>query len=623
MSGPGFTIRSPWTALAHDLACIPVAWFGAYWLRFNLGAIPLDLLHAAGLMLPAVMMTQAVAFWAFGLYRGVWRFASIPDLVRILKAVTVGVLCSLLVLFLSFRLVHMPRAIFPIYTILLLTMLCGSRFVYRWYKDKRAPLGKHLQRVLIVGAGNAGESLCRDLLRKDSQYMPVAFVDDARKHHGRDIHGIRVLGDCTSIPNVIQNQSVDLIMIALPSANAKDMRRIHAICESTNIPVHALPGINDLMSGRVTLASLRKISLEDLLGRDPIALDRALIHASLAQKRVLVSGGAGSIGSELCRQILQFAPKELVIVDNNEYHLFLLEQELLKTEPQTHIHFLLADVCDATAVHALFSKHRPEVVFHAAAFKHVPLLQHQVRAAIKNNVLGTNEMAHAACVHDVEKFILVSTDKAVNPTSLMGASKRAAELVCQRLNAKTQFITVRFGNVLGSRGSVVETFKKQLEAGGPLTVTHPDMTRFFMTTKEACQLILQAMSLGQGRELFVLDMGEPVKIRYMAEQMIRLAGKKLDEEISVTYTGLREGEKLYEELFHKKEHLMATDHAKILIAKHRQYETELLNHLFEQLDKAVRDNHLSNMHKYLHALVPEYSNSEFEPEAEHFETEIA
>lgn len=612
------TWKSPWTALVHDLLSIPVAWFLAYWLRFNLDVIPREIFYHSVIMLPTVMMTQAVAFWYFGLYRGVWRFASLPDLVRIFKAVAAGCLLSVVTLFLVFRLSHTPRAIFPIYGLNLLVCLGGSRFFYRWLKDKKAPIGRSLERVLIVGAGDAGESLCRDLLRNKEHYVPVAFVDDNSRQLGRDIHGIRVVGSTIDLQRIVRRYDIEHIMIAVPSANAKEMRRIHALCEATQRPVHTLPGLSDLVEGRVSVKNLRKISLEDLLGRDPVTLDRQLIQSTLRGKRVIVTGGAGSIGSELCRQVLKFQIKELTVVDNNEYHLFLLEQEMCRLDVKVSLHFKLVDVCDEVAVAHLFESQKPEVVFHAAAFKHVPLLQHQIRAAVRNNVLGTLNIAKAANDAGVEKFVLVSTDKAVNPTSVMGATKRAAELVCQMFEASTtQFMTVRFGNVLGSRGSVVETFQQQLEQGGPLTVTHPEMTRFFMTTKEACQLILQAMSLGDGGELFVLDMGEPVKIRYMAEQMIRLSGKKLNEDIQISYMGLREGEKLYEELFYKKEQLMATAHSKILMARHRLIDSQLLSKLLKQLQKVCLHGEDPKLLYFLNALVPEYLEAESKHAQEH------
>lgn len=604
--------RSRWAAFVHDFLSIPVAWFGAYWLRFNLDQIPKEILTQALYMLPWVMIFQAIGFWVFGLYRGVWRFASIPDLTRIVKAVIMGSLMTLLAIFLSTRLQNIPRSVIPLYSMLVLLILGGSRFVYRWSKDKRY-LSLHGQRVLIVGAGVAGESLVRDLLRDASNsYMPIAFVDDREQKLGRELHGIRVVGSCDDIPDIVKRYTIDMILIALPSANASEMRRIVAICESTQKPVRTLPGMNDLVSGLVSVKNLREISLEDLLGRDPVTLDWKAISNSLTGKVVLVSGGGGSIGSELCRQVVNLEPSHLIIVDNSEYNLFCVQQELLNKldDKKTQIHFQLIDVCDMFAISRLLKEHKVQIIFHAAAYKHVPLLEPQIRAAVKNNILGTYNLAQAAALEGVEKFVLVSTDKAVNPTNVMGATKRIAELVCQYFNERfeTSFITVRFGNVLGSRGSVVETFQQQLENGGPLTVTHPEVMRYFMTVQEASQLILQALTIGSGGELFVLDMGEPIKIRYMAEQMIRLAGKRKDEDIRIEYVGLRPGEKLFEELFHKREQLANTSHNKILKAHPRVLDKKFEKSLLA-LQVAVNECQELEIFRIIKELVPELRQS--------------
>jgi len=603
-------VRSKWAAFIHDLLSIPIAWFGAYWLRFNLGHIPKDIFLDALVMLPWVMAFQAIAFWWFGLYRGVWRFASIPDLSRIVKAVLVGCMMTLLGVFLVMRLQNLPRSVLPIYGMLLLMLLGGSRFIYRWLKDKHALVYSRQRRVLVVGAGRAGDGLVRDLLRNPKEgYVPVAFVDDRIGKVGREVQGLRVLGESEDIPRLVKQHAIDSIMIALPSANSKEMRRIVHICEATEKPVRTLPSMNDLVSGLVNVKSLRNIQLDDLLGRDPVNLDWDGIKKAIYGRIVLVSGGGGSIGSELCRQILRCAPKQLIIFDNSEYHLFILQQEL-SAKYSTNICYHLADLCDGPAIWSLFKKYTPQVVFHAAAYKHVPMLENQIRQAARNNILGTYTIAEASVLSNVQKFVLVSTDKAVNPTNIMGATKRAAEMVCQHFNQKnsTKFITVRFGNVLGSRGSVVETFSKQLEKNKPITVTHPEVTRFFMTTQEACQLILQALSLGEGGELLVLDMGEPIKIRFMAEQMIRLAGK-MDDDIKIKYTGLRPGEKLYEELFHRKEELMTTQHAKIFRANarandHKQFDQHI-SHL-QQACIQCQDEEILHILKFM---VPELSIS--------------
>jgi FlaA1/EpsC-like NDP-sugar epimerase len=546
----------------------------------------------------------------FGLYRGVWRFASLPDLTRIIKAIATGTLLSLGLLFLMTGLQNIPRSVFPLYTLLMLFTLGGSRLIYRRLKDKRYfPHTGH--RVLIVGAGRAGESLVRDLLRDEKRsYTPVAFVDDDENNQGRELHRIRVVGTGNDIPEVVRRYAIDMILIALPSANASQMRRIVALCESTKKPVRTLPGMNDLVSGLVSIKNLREISLEDLLGRDPVTLDWEGISSALAHKVVLVSGGGGSIGSELCRQIIKCNPRQLIILDNSEYNLFCIQQELSSYAHTISIEYQLMDLCDDKAIPHLIGKVKPHIIFHAGAYKHVPLLEPQIRAAVKNNILGTYPIAKAAITHRVEKFVLVSTDKAVNPTNVMGATKRVAELVCQHFNAfeQTRFITVRFGNVLGSRGSVVETFKEQLEKGGPITVTHPEVMRYFMTIPEASQLILQALAIGEGGELFVLDMGEPIKIRYLAEQMISLAGKQKDRDIRIEYIGLRPGEKLYEELFHAREQLAITTHAKILkahprLVDHKRFEKNII-----ALQQAVDECNDLGVHRLLKECVPELTD---------------
>lgn len=602
--------RSRWAAFAHDFLSIPAAWLGAYWLRFNLGKIPEEILSQALFTLPWVMLFQTIALWVFGLYRGVWRFASLPDLIRIVKAIVMGSLMTLLAVFLITRLQNLPRSVIPLYSMLLLFILGGSRFVYRWYKDKRY-FAEGGQRVLIVGAGLAGESLVRDLLRDTkNSYIPVAFVDD-REKRGRELHGIRVVGTCEDIPEVANRFNVDMILIAVPSAKASDMRRIASICESTKLPVRTLPGTNDLVSGLVSVKNLREISLEDLLGRDPVTLNWHAIHVALADKVVLISGGGGSIGSELCRQIMKLEPRKLIIFDNSEYNLFCVQQELSEIKNKhTQIYYHLVDLCDIAALSRLVHQYHVQIIFHAAAYKHVPLLEPQIRAAAKNNILGTYGLAQVAIDCHVEKFVLVSSDKAVNPTNVMGATKRVAELVCQYFNSqdKTRFITVRFGNVLGSRGSVVETFQKQLENGGPITVTHPDVTRYFMTIQEASQLILQALAIGEGGELFVLDMGEPIKISYMAEQMIRLAGNK-EKDIRIEYIGLRPGEKLFEELFHKNEHLAATSHTKILKAHSRVIEKLKFEKSIFELGTAVNECSEEETFRIIKDLVPELTHS--------------
>ncbi|MBS0290059.1 MAG: polysaccharide biosynthesis protein [Proteobacteria bacterium] len=603
--------RSRWAVFAHDFLSIPIAWFGAYWLRFNLGKIPDEILSEALFTLPWVMLFQMGAFWVFGLYRGVWRYASLPDLSRIVKAIVMGSLMTLLAVFLITRLQNLPRSVMPLYSMTLLFILGGSRFVYRRFKDKRF-VARECKRVLVVGAGLAGESLVRDLLRDiHNSYIPVAFVDDNLQKRGRELHGIRVVGTCDHIPQVVKQYAVDMILVAVPSAKASEMRRIVSICEATQIPLRTLPSTNDLVSGLVLVKNLREISLEDLLGRDPVTLDWSAIDRALTGKVVLVSGGGGSIGAQLCRQILKLAPKQLIIFDNSEYNLFCVQQALAEEfadkVPLCH----LVDLNDTPAINHLLQQYKIQIIFHAAAYKHVPLLEGQIRIAAKNNIIGTYHLAQSAIDHGVEKFVLVSSDKAVNPTNVMGATKRVAELVCQYFNSqdKTRFITVRFGNVLGSRGSVVETFQKQLEKGGPITVTHPDITRYFMTIQEASVLILQSLAIGEGGELFVLDMGEPIKISYLAEQMIRLVDNK-EKDINIEYIGLRPGEKLFEELFHSNERLAKTSHAKIMIGHARVVEKNKFEQSIFELQKAIWECHEDKIFVIIKELVPEFQTKQ-------------
>ena len=596
---------------SHDFLFISLAWLGAYWLRFNLGAIPPFIFHQALHALPIVLFAQSIAYWVFGVYRSIWRFFSLLDLLKILKAIALGSVMAATLLFLDPEILNVSRSIFPIYALLLMAFLCGPRFLYRRMRAPK-PSAVKMQRVLIVGAGEAGESLVREILRSHFQvYHPVGFVDDKRHKLGLDIHGIRVLGTCADIPRLVRKLSIDLIFIAMPSASSSSMRLVVGYCERARIPFRTLPAIQDLVSGKLSVNSLREVSLEDLLGREPVYLNLEKIQNVIQSKIVLVSGGGGSIGLELCRQISRFNPKQLIVLENSEFNLYTLQQELPHKMPFLKFDGYLVDVTDKVGVEHILAKHKPEIIFHAAAYKHVPILEKQIRHAVKNNALGTKVLAECALLHDVEKFVLISTDKAVNPTNILGATKRIAEIICQLSNKKnkTQFITVRFGNVLGSAGSVILLFRKQIEMGGPLTVTHPEITRFFMTIPEAAQLILQSTATGEGGEVFVLDMGQPIKIRYLAEQMIRLSGKSLEEDIKIEYIGLRPGEKLHEELFYMAEVLSKTDHEKILKVKpilHR--EDSELNELIASLLEACHQHDEEKLKTLLLDLVPEYQS---------------
>lgn len=608
-----FFLKLP--VILFDVTAIPVAWFAAYWLRYNMHPFPQVLTSTHSFTALALLaVVQITCFYYFKIYRGLWRFSSLNDVVRILKASLSAMMLVIPVFYLTSILQHIPRSVLPLYCMILTTFLCGGRLALRLYWDKKARGGdvKETKRVLIVGAGLAGESLARDLKRSNN-YLPVGFVDDNVSKRGLEVHGVPVLGTIQQLSERVSQYSIDLIFIAMPSANSAAMRRIVTFCEECNIPFRTLPSLFALASGRVEVNSLRAVNIEDLLGRDQVTLQWDRLSAGIAGKRVLVTGGGGSIGSELCRQIMALQPASLAIVENSEFNLYQIEQELTEKFPEIPIELCLISVTDEVAITHLFNRFLPELVFHAAAYKHVPLLQDQIRVAVVNNVLGTQIMAKTSATFGVEKFILISTDKAVNPTNIMGTTKRVAEIYCQNLDRRveTQFITVRFGNVLGSAGSVVPLFQKQLNAGGPIKVTHPDMERYFMTIPEACQLILQSMVNGRGGEIFVLDMGEPVKISYLAEQMIRLAGKEPGKDIMIEYIGLRPGEKLFEELFHESEQLAPTEHEKLFKAKYRELDWDELTQTMSLLHTASAEYQNEELLILLKSLVPELNTTNF------------
>ena len=603
-----FKFRSRTSIFVHDLLMVPLAWMGAYWLRFNLDQIPDEYYYPALLYLPVVIAIQVSAFWTFGLYRGVWRFSSMPDLVRIAKSVSAGIFFIAGFLFLFNRLEGLPRSVIPLYMLILLALLCIPRFVYRFWKE-RAISERIGQRALIVGAGSAGDMLVRDLISNpNSGYIPVIFADDQSSKFNREVRGIRVAGRIEQIPDLIKQWEIEVVLIAIPSASDAQMRRIVEVCEACEVLFKTLPSVKELFSDAITKASLRDVSITDILGRDPVSLDWQSIQGNLHDKTILVTGGGGSIGSELCKQLAKVLPRKLIIFDQCEFNLYKIDAELRRYYPQLSHLAVLGDVTDTLAVQQVINAQQPQVIFHAAAYKHVPLLEGQVREAVHNNLLGTKILAEAAMAANVGRFVLISTDKAVNPSNVMGATKRAAEILCQNLDkaSATRFTTVRFGNVLDSAGSVVPLFREQIRSGGPVTVTHPEITRYFMTIPEACQLIMQAEAVGEGGEVFVLDMGEPVKIVYLAEQMIRLSGKVPGKDIAIEFVGLRPGEKLYEELFHDEEQLMETGYNKLRLAKARVYDNDAWFSKIQILTQACqRQNQLSIL-ALLKELVPEF-----------------
>jgi FlaA1/EpsC-like NDP-sugar epimerase len=570
-----FAIPSWRTSLAffHDVCIAFLAWILAYLFRFNF-SIPAGFAHTLWQTVLWVVPLQAFVFVRFGLYRGVWRFASIPDLQRILSAVLVSSLFAAALLFMFNPVGAVPRTVLVLDPLLLVLMMGGSRFAYRAWKEHRlyGVAYKHGQPVLILGAGDAAIALLKDLARS-TEWRVIGLLDDDQALHGRELLGVKVLGSLALLPEFADRLSIRNAIIAMPAADHQIRRRAVELANQNGLTVLTVPAFDDLMSGKVSVSQIRKVEVEDLLGREPVMLDDEGLRDLIDGRAVLVSGAGGSIGSELCRQIAKYQPSLLVCLELSEYALYKLEQEFAGHSPYTQVAYVMGDVKNDKRLKFLLQRYRPVIVFHAAAYKHVPLMENEnVAEALANNVLGTYTLAKACKEAGVERFVLVSTDKAVNPTNVMGASKRLAEMVCQGLQdntsvkaAGTRFVIVRFGNVLGSSGSVIPKFREQIAKGGPVTVTHPDITRFFMSIPEAAQLVMQAGMMGTGAEIFVLDMGEPVRIADLARDMIRLSGLQEDD-IGLEYTGLRPGEKLYEELLADDELTLPTPHAKLRIA---------------------------------------------------------
>jgi FlaA1/EpsC-like NDP-sugar epimerase len=556
-------------AAAHDVVAAGFAWWIAYLLRFNF-EIPHNyeamMLHN----LVWAVAVQAAVFWCFGLYRGIWRYASLPDLKRIVLAVVVAG-AILTALFFMLR-VAVPRSVLVLDPLLLAVIMAGSRLAYRMGKERRilGLLPPEREPVLVLGAGEAGASLIAELALS-RELRVVGVLDDDWHKRGRQIHGVSILGAFDTLPHWRDEFAVTKAIIALPGSSHQVRRRVVELCRAADVQPLTVPSYDDLVSGKVTVSQIRHVELDDLLGRDPVTLDTTGLLEWIRDRTVMVSGAGGSIGAEICRQLLRFRPRVLVLLELSEHALYQVEQELARLAPHTTFVWAIGDVKNRRRVEELISVHRPSVVFHAAAYKHVPLMEDEnAWEALVNNVTGTRVLAETAIKYSVEKFVFVSTDKAVNPTNVMGASKRLAELVCQALQdpASTRFVMVRFGNVLGSTGSVVPKFRAQIAAGGPVTVTHRDIRRYFMSISEAAQLVLQAGLMGSGGEIFVLDMGEPVKIADLARDLIRLSGFS-DDEVRIEFTGLRPGEKLYEELLATDENSLPTPHPKLRIAKAR------------------------------------------------------
>ncbi len=558
---------------------------------------------------------QFSIFYFVGAYKAMWRFSSIPDLIRITKGVSLAVPLAYIGLFLLNRLDQIPRTSLPLDWILLFLGLNAGRFVYRVMKDRAVIQLKRLshesqKRTFIIGSGVAGERLLRELSHDTSlPYTVVGFIDDDRKKIGRSIRGVNVYGPMEQLPKLVVDQDVQQLIIAMPSAPQEKIREITKICREMGreIQVKILPRMGDILDNKPSLKALRDIEPGDLLGRKAHDLDMKQMSAMIKDKVILITGAGGSIGSELCKQIARFQPKTLVLFELTELFLFELENNLREQFPNLEIISIVGDIRNAKKLNFVFEKYKPEVLFHSAAYKHVPLMQLNPWESIQTNVGGTFNVVSAAQKHKVSRFVLISTDKAINPTNIMGATKRVAELICQNTQSQdsTKFMTVRFGNVLGSSGSVVPLFKKQIEKGGPVTVTHPEMRRYFMSIPEAIQLVIQSGSLGNHGEVMVLDMGEPVKIKDLAYEMIQLSGLRPDVDIKIEYTGLRPGEKLFEELFHDEETMLPTKHPLVKIAKARLPQASFNKDLAELLNLPETAS-FHTISQAIKKMVPEY-----------------
>ena len=594
--------------MVTDVFLLSVTIVMAYFIRFE-GFIPDQYLPIIRQNILVTVMIKIVILYFFKLYSSLWIYASVEEMMQIIMGTLLANAGA--VLYLVLNQVQIPRSIYIIVLILDMMALGGFRMSYRILR--RAKKGnlfsgsRNNKRVLVIGAGDAGVMVIREMKRHEElMSKPIALIDDDEMKKGMSVNGVPVLGTRRDIFHIVKTKKIDEIIIAIPSATKKDIRDIVRECKNTGAKIKILPGVYELLDGNVTISQIREVEIEDLLGREEIHLETQHIDEFLNKKTVMVTGAAGSIGSELVHQIIKFKPNQVVLFDINENGLYNLQQELKQHDIQ--LTYIIASVRDLKRLDYIFNKYKPQVVFHAAAHKHVPLMEDSPYEAVKNNVFGTWNLAMTSDKHQVEKFVLISTDKAVNPTNVMGATKRICEMIVQSYNneSQTEFAAVRFGNVLGSNGSVIPLFKKQIQDGGPVTVTHPDIIRYFMTIPEAAQLVMQAGAMAKGGEIFVLDMGEPVRIMDLAEDLIRLSGLKPYDDIDIKVTGLRKGEKLYEELLLNEEGIQETRHHKIFVGKPVHTDIEELRQHLETLRNIVNQGKPKDIRLHLKTLVPEY-----------------
>ena len=594
--------------MIHDLVMVFVAWTGLRWLASVAGA-PSAI--SLGTELVVVIGLQGVMLWSFGLYRGLWRFASLPDLVNLIRAAVAGLLLSMAMFYLLDMLPFVPRRVLVPYVVVVVFLLGTPRLAYRFWKDQRmAARHTDASRVVVIGAGRAAEMLLRDF-RSDGRYLPVGLLDDTPDMRGMKVQGVPVLGRVDELARVARQTNAQMLVIAMPSASAQQMARVVDLCEATGLPVRKVPRLSDMLEGNETGAlRLNEVEIEDLLGRDPVSFDWNGVKRELGGKTVLITGAGGSIGSELARQCARAGASRLVLLERAEFPLIQVSGGIARDFPAVELHLLLADCNDPVSCRRAV-RLRPDFVFHAAANKQVPLLEGQIREGLRNNVAASDLLATICRSAGVGKFLLISTDKAVDPANVLGASKRFAELVCQAALAGsgTRLSIVRFGNVLDSAGSVVPLFRRQIAVGGPVTVTHPEITRYFMTIPEACQLILQTTVLSPvDAAVYTLDMGRPVAIRELAEQMIRLAGKRPGTDIRIEYTGLRPGEKLHERLFAAGERHERTSNPLILRAVPRENDGSLTSAMLDELLRLLmEDASDETLMALLRRAVPEYT----------------
>ena len=572
------------------------------------------------LLLLFMLPIKLIIFTLFKQYRGWWRYVGISDLIGIVRA---SLISTIVIVALWFGMMYADNIRRSLHTlaavaqgVFILDLFCtimflgGLRMVVRMYHEEfLSEIGSGVKRLLIIGAGDAGETLLREIMRmRVEQYEVVGFIDDNLVKQGISIHGINVIGMVEKLPEICQEKSVDEIAIALPTATHKELRRVVQVCQGTKIRFRTIPSITDIASGKLKVSQIRDVDINDLLGRDVVHLDLDMIEKFLKNKVIMVTGAGGSIGSEMSRQVCNFKPKLLLLVEQAENPLFFIERELRKSFPDVAMKAIVRNITDKNLLEQVFETFKPQVVIHAAAHKHVPLMEINPGEAVKNNIIGTRVVSELADVFKADDFVMISTDKAVNPTSIMGSTKRIAEMYIQNLNrtSDTHFITVRFGNVLGSNGSVVPIFKKQIASGGPVTVTHPEMKRYFMTIPEASQLVLQAATLGKGGEIFVLDMGESVKIVDLARELITLSGFRPGEDIEIVFTGTRPGEKLFEELSIEGEDMLPTKHPKIATWKNIPADRQILLAGIEKLLSVAKTQDHEKIVTLIKELVPEY-----------------